>query len=466
MDPSTIDASSFRVARGEAAVTGAVSYDEDRRTASFVPDQRLGLLGGYQATIDGAVTSADGVALGADATWSFTVRDGQWSEPEPLGDGYETPRLAVGAGGDALAAWVFDEDSWASAFDGEAWGAAAEVEDYTTSYAVGPEVAIDGEGRGYVVGHQFDGTRDNVWANRWVDQAWGGPGRIETVNTGGALWPQVDVDAAGNAMAVWMQTDGAQYDVWYNRYLIGDGWGTAGKVQVNAADEAFPHLAVDPAGGAIVVFDREGEVMANRFVLSDEPSWSGAIEIDGDTSGGSSKLAIDAGGAAVVVWTHFNGAHNELWWNRFVPGAGWAAAMPVEGPQDPVLRPAIAIGGDGAAMVVFTQDDGSRYYVWATRFDGAWSEPELIEAGTGGEARSPEIAADPHGHAIAVWQQSDGVRDDIWWNRYVAGAGWGEPARLETDDADAAEPQIGFDGEGRAIALWIQAGQAVAATFR
>jgi hypothetical protein len=41
---------------------------------------------------------------------------------------------------------------------------------------------------------------------------------IETDNAGGAHAPQIAFDASGNALAVWYQSDGTRDNIWSNRY--------------------------------------------------------------------------------------------------------------------------------------------------------------------------------------------------------------------------------------------------------
>ena len=85
----------------------------------------------------------------------------------------------------------------------------------------------------------------------------------------------------------------------------------------------------------------------------------------------------------------------------------------------------------------------------------AWGTAALIETDNAGEAYEPQIALDASGNALAVWQQFDGARYNIWANRYTAATGWGTAALIETDDAgDARDPQIAFDANGNALAVW------------
>ena len=45
---------------------------------------------------------------------------------------------------------------------------------------------------------------------------------IETNNAGDATKPQIAMDASGNALAVWQQSDGAHTNIWSNRFELGE----------------------------------------------------------------------------------------------------------------------------------------------------------------------------------------------------------------------------------------------------
>ena len=104
-----------------------------------------------------------------------------------------------------------------------------------------------------------------------------------------------------------------------------------------------------------------------------------------------------------------------------------------------------------------------RYSIWANRFIcryGRWRQlghgvPH--ETDNADHASDAQIAIDANGNALAVSTQSDGTRNNIWANRYTIGTGWGTAALIQTDNArSAGEPQIAFDANGNALAVWSQ----------
>ena len=103
----------------------------------------------------------------------------------------------------------------------KAFGTATLIETDNSGNAFNPQIAIDGSGNALAVWQQFDGLRNNIWSNRYTagtTNSWSTPTLIETDNTGGAFDPQIAINASGNAVAVWTQSDGTRYNIWSNRY--------------------------------------------------------------------------------------------------------------------------------------------------------------------------------------------------------------------------------------------------------
>ncbi len=88
--------------------------------------------------------------------------------------------------------------------------------------------------------------------------------------------------------------------------------------------------------------------------------------------------------------------------------------------------------------------------------NGAWDGAQLLETDNMGSAGFARVAMDPQGNAMAIWEQYGRTRTKIWSNRYVPGRGWGLAQLVETNDASAFVPQIALDGEGNALAVWVQ----------
>ena len=80
-------------------------------------------------------------------------------------------------------------------------------------------VTASNSGNALAVWGQSDGTRRNIWSNRYMaGTGWGTAVLLETDNAGDANAPQIALGANGNALAVWYQSDGTRTNIWSNRF--------------------------------------------------------------------------------------------------------------------------------------------------------------------------------------------------------------------------------------------------------
>ena len=97
---------------------------------------------------------------------------------------------------------------------------------------------------------------------------WGSSAIIDA-GANNAYDPQVSFDSAGNAIAVWYQSDGTYLRIYANRYVAGTGWGSAAAIETNPNNADYPQVSFDSAGNAIAVwFQSDGtydRIYANRF---------------------------------------------------------------------------------------------------------------------------------------------------------------------------------------------------------
>jgi hypothetical protein len=350
------------------------------------------------------------------------------------------------------------------------------IETDDSASAVHPQIAIDPRGDAVAVWTQSDGARDNIWANHYtVAQGWGAASLIETDDVGGAGSPKVALDASGNAIAVWTQSDGTRYNVRANRYSAASGtWGTAQLIQTDYSQPADgPQIAVDAAGNAIVVWYQDGDgvlatrydIWANRYDAA-TGTWGAASLIETDNTGGGGEglhVAIDGSGNAIAVWNQSDGTRFNILANRYTTATGaWGTAQLIETDNaGDAGDPRVGFDAAGNAIAVWQQFDGTRWSIFANRYNaatGTWGTAQLIETDNTGPAYIPQVAVDASGNAIAVWEHYDGTRYNIVANRYTAATGaWGTAQLIETDDAGGADgPQIAIDAGGNALAVWFQ----------
>jgi hypothetical protein len=348
----------------------------------------------------------------------------------------------------------------------QSWRAAAPMARHYGEHAFAPQVAMDSGGNAIAVWQQWDGARFSIWTNWYVrGLGWGRGECIAPTENGEATCPQIAMDATGDAIAVWQQSDGVRTSIWAAQYLAGRGWGAAEPINANMPWSAFgASLAMDAGGNAVAVWEQSDgarlTIWANRYVAN--TGWAGAQRIDATNAGNAvfAQVALSAQGDAIAVWQQPDGAVLQIWASFYTAGLGWGAAQVIDSRNAGVASGVqAAMDADGNAWVVWEHNDGAHTNIWAKHYlaGGGWGATELIEADTRSAASEPHIVMDAGGNAFAVWERAEGARSGIWANRYAAGSGWGTAARIEASSADSAlSPRIALDAQGNAMAVWLQ----------
>ena len=184
------------------------------------------------------------------------------------------------------------------------------------------------------------------------------------------------MDSSGNAMVVWKQDDGTNYNMMARHYTAGTGWGSVENIE-----------AVD----------------------------TGTV--------GAPKVAMDSSGNAIaVMMIRLSTTRYDIWANYYTSGTGWGTEELIETTDlGDANWPEIAFDASGNAMAVWYQNNGTAFDIWANRYVSGtgWGTAEKIEADDANTARYPQVAMDDSGNAIAVWYQTDGTQNNIVANRYV-----------------------------------------------
>lgn len=288
-------------------------------------------------------------------------------------------QVAVDGNSHGLIVWTQSDGTrnnlYANYYDADTgWGQTTIVETGGAGSAASPKLSVDGSGNAIVVWYQFDGTRFNIYANHYrYGIGWGQAVLIETDDAGDAASPQLAVDGGGNAIAVWYQSDGTRNNIWANRYLSDTGWGQATLLETDPGQAYWPQVAVDSGGHAIATWQQHDgkrwSIYANRYLFG--TGWGQATLIETNNAGRahSPQLAMDGIGHAVVLWQQFDGKRFSIYANRYTPEIGWGIAGLIETNHagDASLSQ-LAMDRNGNAIAVWEQFDGTRVSIWANSF--------------------------------------------------------------------------------------------------
>ncbi len=401
---------------------------------------------------------------------SYTPGSG-WGTSQSISTGTPYFNLAIDAIGNVTFVYLQSDGTrdnlWAMRYtSGSGWGTAQLIETNNAgSVNMYYKIATDDTGNATVVWSQSDGTRDNLWANRFSAGSWGTAQLIETDNAGSVIYSNfinsytnLAIDTAGNVTAVWAQSDGTRDNIWANRFSAGS-WGTAQLIETDNSGRAIkPEIVCDIIGNVTAIWAQydgtRDNLWANRFSAG---SWGTAqmIETDNSAVGDSGKLVVDTSGIVTAVWLQ-----SGLRTNRCTAGI-WGIAQPID--TNTSINTDFSLGNNsiGNITAVWTQTISGSTNLCANSYipGSGWGSPFYFDNSTYGFIRL-KVAIDSAGYATAVWTEFDstGTRQNLYADCYTPGNGWGTPLLLKTKSstADIYRPSIGIDPAGNATVIWPQ----------
>lgn len=413
-----------------------------------------------------AVWEADNVgAVGSNISWSRRPNGGAWTVPAKIPDwsppppdpsvglSLHDPVLAVAPNGDAVAAWRAMS----------ILGAHVMASTYTP-------------------------------ATGWTTPVflW----RKHPDMPSGAVDLRIASDSADNILVVWAATG----VIFYNRYSPGSGWVDSATMEgvglvvnqlIGPATE--PEMALNPAGQAVAIWrqgtetfpnpPRDFDLWSSRYDMTTD-TWTAPQQIedgDGDLFYGKS-LVIDAGGTATALWSDFDGDRTHIRASRLVANA-WSPPTIVEtgntGTNGFAMDPHAVVDGNGNIMAVWEQGDVQEANFVASRFvpGTVWGGQQVIGAFAG--SKSPifstdlKLAGNAAGHVVAIWTLPGCILDenvpcptDLNANEYNPVNGdWGAEEVIDKEmnfpgeiEGDVSTPSVAVDAAGNAVAVWDQDG--------
>ncbi len=294
-------------------------------------------------------------------------------------------QLAINATGEAVLAWVQKDPSSPDPNQfsvlasvrpaGGSFSAPAIVSPQPLSVgdkAQSPRVAIDAGGDVTVVWDYFDGTN-------WVIQAAVRPpaGAFSTpvsltADGENASAPAVAMDAAGDAIALWSRSDGANIRVEASTAPAGGSFSAPAALSEAGEDAGSPQVAMAPGGAATAVWVSKngGESWIAQASSGSIAGFPTPLNLsEAGQSAFDPELAMNAAGAASVVWKRFDGA-NQIAQGATAPSGGaFSAPAALSEPGQDAVAPSVAMDGAGDATAVWSRPDGSNRIVQAAGYD-------------------------------------------------------------------------------------------------
>jgi hypothetical protein len=413
---------------------------------SYADDPQIGFDGQGNAF---AVWEQEDYSNGTATVWTSTrPAGGSWTAPASFdasapsaGGGFTLPHLAVSANGTAVAVWEQigagnASSPWASIYTpGSGWSAAVQVDPPVGNARSAPRVAIDPKGNAAMV-WIGGSTTGFTWAmgSRFAagGSGWSTPVRLSTgtdAGTGsGDTFPDIAMDAQGNAMAVWASN--GTHAIWAARFFAPSGMWSSPTTIVECPGCTFwplAHVAVDAAGDAFAIWTWDavtgGEQTYAAHYTAASSNWSAPVQLDANlpTGGydGYESVAVNASGLALAVWINFAvdaGSpvyrYASLW-----TGAAWTPAVQIGAAPygQGSAYPAVADTGDALAV---WSDNNSIYGTFLPAGSSTWGTPVALNAGTQPVGAVVAFAPGTCSVGLAAWQDTVGTLEGVFTSFY------------------------------------------------
>jgi hypothetical protein len=269
----------------------------------------------------------------------------------------------------------------------------------------------------------------------------------------------VAVDPVGNATAVWSQSDGTPpfttNTVQARRIGSDSTLGATLDVSASGASGS-PQVAVDAAGNAIAVWEVSGSAIQARRINAD--GTLGTIQdLAAPPNVSLPAIAVDPTGNATVAWQRFDGIDGIVQARRISPDGTLGPTQSLSLPGGLALDANVAVDAAGRATVVWGRVSGTGTTIQARRIaaDGTLDPTVLDLSGLGSSSHPAHVAVDASGNATAVWKLFNGANNVAQARRIAADGSLGPLRTLSAPGFEAAVPDVAVDPAGRATAVWV-----------
>lgn len=258
---------------------------------------------------------------------------GNWSESSTLSSsGASSPRLVVDPNGAATAIWLEGDALNAATmpFNGS-WGSFTVLSSSGASF---PQLSIDQSGN-IVAIWVNDGVIQS--ATKLVNESW--PSMPDTISDSGSDSPQVAIGGSGTIVAVWHgMVDGID-EIYSATKALAGNWSAGQTISSIGINSVYPQVALDASGNALAawfIYNLAGSVYSNVIVqTAAQPaggSWSSPVNISTpgirNPADLTARLGFDSEGNAVAVWTmSFDGSSFVVQTSKKQKNGAWALSI-------------------------------------------------------------------------------------------------------------------------------------------
>ncbi len=285
--------------------------------------------------------------------------------------------------------------------------------------------------------------------------------------------PQLKIDPMGRPVVAWIESDGAQKNVYVRRW-DGTQWQALG-TKLSALNGTGTHvelvsLALDSAGNPVVVWNESNgatdSIHARHW--SDTSGWStvGTRVVDtGDLSVTSLSVVVERAGNPIVSWAGYNGGA------AFTQVVRWSGASWSPYPDPTTVHAAtgafncwdesLALTDNGLPFVAFTCWVETAGVTYRSVYVSGWSGSAWQHVGSGvlvpGHvySRYPSLQVDSDENPVVAWVS--GVNHDAFTVHAAAwtGSTWQRlDSNLNWNSGDARDGTLVLSPSGALVVAW------------
>ncbi len=186
------------------------------------------------------------------------------------------PSIAIDSSGNPIVAWYESDGTshniYVKKLVGNTWTLVGKtfLDAKTNRDAFSPSIAIDSKGNPIVAWHETDGTSSNIYVKKLVGNTWTlvGTTFLDAKTDYMAFSPSIAIDSKGNPIVAWYEFDGSSNNI-YVKKLVDNTWTLVGTTFLDAKTNqgAFsPSIAIDSRGNPIVAWDETDDNSSNIYV--------------------------------------------------------------------------------------------------------------------------------------------------------------------------------------------------------
>jgi hypothetical protein len=316
------------------------------------------------------------------------------------------------------------------------------------------QVGVDADGDAVVVWRRFNGFNFVIQARTRSATGVAGPLQEITATGQNASLPQVGVAANGDALIVWVRSDGTTSRVQARSRSAAGVLGPVQTLSPAGVNASNPRVAVAPNGRSVIMWQLADRIQARARsaagVLSAAQTLSGT-----GTTVQEPCVGIADNGNAVFAWLRYNGSFNVLQVRGRSAAGTLGPVQFVSLPNTQAATPDIAVDASGDALLVWEKSLTGPTVVQARSRTAAGAlgplrTLSLTNIGTG--AFYPQIGMQDDGDAIVAWRRID---SRIQVRTVSAAGGLGPISDISSSSGGDDQPQVVYDENGVAAFVWL-----------